>query len=85
MVKSLSKHKSAQCLVIEYDNGDYDLISYSTNVIKVRFKGGKRFIECTGLYSATTRRHIGWFCYEYLPDLCYYDIKEIVGCGMVEK
>ena len=83
--KRLSNHKSAQCYVIEYDNGDYDFISYSTTVIKVRFKDGKRFIECTGLYSMTTRRQIGWFCYEYLPGVTYYDIKEIAHAGMVEK
>lgn len=77
--KSLQGHNQAAAKVYIYDNGDIDLYSYSTRVISI--SGGK--IECTGTYSATTRKHIGLFCREYLPGRSYYDIKAIAGRGMV--
>jgi len=80
--KRLREHKSAQCGV--YNNGDaVEFWSYSTKVITILYKAGKRFIECTGTYSPTTRRQIGWFLREYAPDLNYYDVKNIVGRGSV--
>ena len=30
------------------------------------------------------RKQIGYFLKEYAPDLCYYDMKKIVGEGEVE-
>ena len=82
MMKRLAGHEYAQAAV--YENGNQiDLISYVTRVITVKHENGKRLIECTGLYSRTTIKHIGWFCREYLPDLTYYDIKNIVGKGFV--
>ena len=81
-IRKLNGHNSAQATV--YENGNQvDLISYITRVITVKHENGKRMIECTGLYSRTTIKHIGWFCREYLPDLTYYDIKNIVGKGFV--
>ena len=83
MMKRLAGHEYAQAAV--YENGNQlDLISYVTRVITVKHKNGKRMIECTGLYSRTTIKHIGWFVREYLPDLTYYDIKNIAGKGFVE-
>ena len=83
MMKRLAGHEYAQAAV--YENGNQlDLISYITRVITVKHENGKRMIECTGLYSRTTIKHIGWFCREYLPDLTYYDIKNIAGKGFVE-
>lgn len=54
------------------------LKSYSTLVIKI--EDGRMVV--TGLYSATTRRHIGWF----LKDVCngrfsYHDIKKANNLG----
>ena len=81
-IRKLNGHNSAQACVTENGN-EINLVSYVTRVITVKHENGKRLIECTGTYSCTTIRHIGWFCKEYLPDLCYYDIKQIVGKGFV--
>ena len=82
MMKRLAGHEYAQAAV--YENGNQlDLISYVTRVITVKRENGKRMVECTGTYSRTTIKHIGWFCNEYLPDLCYYDMKRIAGKGFV--
>jgi len=82
MTKRLENHKSAQCHVI-IDGSDVHFISYVTRVISIVMnpETGERMIECTGTYSATTRKQIGWFLKEYAPDLCYYDMKSIAGMG----
>lgn len=36
-------------------------------------------IYCSGTYSPTTRKQIGYFLKEYFSDLNYYDMKEIAG------
>ena len=82
-IRKLAGHDSAQACVAENGN-ELNLISYVTRIVTVKHENGKRFIECTGLYSRTTIKHIGWFVREYLPDLTYYDIKNIVGAGFVE-
>lgn len=82
-MKALRNHTSARCYVIE-KNDTTTFISYSTPVIIMRMIDGIRHMECTGTYSATTRKHIGYFLKEYAPDLNYYDMKNIVGKGMVK-
>lgn len=84
MKKNLVNHPYAECYVKEYENGDIDFISYVTRVISIVVKNGKRMIECTGTYSPTTRKQIGWFLREYAPDLNYHQIKAISGEGFVE-
>lgn len=84
MKRNLHGHESAACHVRTYDNGNIDFISYVTRVISIVFKNGRRMVECTGTYSATTRKQIGWFLKEYAPDLNYYDMKAIAGEGFVE-
>lgn len=37
------------------------------------------FLECTGTYSQTTRKQIGYFLKEYFGSITYQDIKEIAG------
>lgn len=81
MKTRLRNHTSAQCYVIKGDVLQF--ISYTTLVIRMYWEKGQRYIECTGTYSATTRRQIGWFLKEYASDLTYYDIKEIAGKGAV--
>lgn len=54
-----------------YENGDIDLISYTTVVITVR--SGELFVH--GLFSATTRKHIGAFMREYTKG-DYYTAKQ---------
>lgn len=81
--KNLKDHKYCQCHV-EIEENRIVFVSYTTAVIFIIYRDGKRFIECTGTYSATTRKQIGYFCREYLPEYCYYDMKKIVGEGEVE-
>lgn len=83
MIRNLKDHKSSQCHVIINGN-EIVFVSYTTAVIRIIYEGAKRLIECSGTYSATTRKQIGWFLKEYANDLCYYDMKSIVGKGMIE-
>lgn len=82
-IEKLRNHKSSQCHV-EIENGKTVFVSYSTAVIFIITRAGKRFVECTGTYSQTTRKQMGWFLKEYLPEFSYYDMKNIVGKGEVE-
>ena len=81
--KKLENHKYAQCHVL-IENDIITFVSYNTAVIVITNIGGLRHIACTGTYSATTRKQIGYFLKEYAPDLCYYDMKNIVGAGLVQ-
>ena len=81
--KKLRGHQSMQCKVNIHENGDIDFISYSTRVISIRGNGKNRMIECTGTYSATTRKQISYFIREYLPEFTYFDMKRIAGAGYV--
>lgn len=81
--KNLADHAYSQCYVRIYQNGNIEFISYTTRVISINFQQGIRMIECTGTYSATTRKQIGWFLREYAPDLSYYNMKNICGEGFV--
>ena len=76
----LKDHPSSQCGVI-FDNGVVHFYSYSTRVISI-YPNGE--MECTGTYSQTTRKQIGWFLKEYAPHLSYYDMKAIAGKGIVK-
>lgn len=67
VTEKLADHKSAQCRVRRYDNGDICLQSYNTDVIYAVYKTG--FLYCTGTYSTTTRKHISWFLREYFPNV----------------
>lgn len=81
--KNLKNHPYCQCHV-EVEDNRIVFVSYSTAVIFITYRDGKRYIECTGTYSQTTRKQISYFCREYLPEYCYYDMKNIVGRGEVE-
>lgn len=81
--KRLENHKYAQCHVL-IENDTITFVSYSTVVIVIKNIDNIRHIKCTGTYSATTRKQIGYFLKEYAPDLCYYDMKNIVGSGLVQ-
>lgn len=71
MIKSLKNHSYAQAKVV-IDNNGISLISYTTLVVNIDNEG---FLTCTGLYSRTTIKHIGWFMQEYGQGLNYYDVK----------
>lgn len=70
----LKNHPYAQCEVRELLDGSVVFTSYSTDVIYIDKDG---WLYVTGLYSATTRKQIGWFLNEYVPQLSYYDIKRL--------
>ena len=78
MVRTLRKMPYAQAKVRDYADIGMDtriLQSYATDVIIV--KNG--FLECTGLYSMTIRKHISAFLWEYYPDITFRMIKAIAG------
>jgi len=75
MIKRLTNHKSAQCHVV-VEEKVIEFWSYSTMVIRAtNILGGVWSLNCTGTYSQTTRRQIGWFLKEYFGELDYYDMK----------
>lgn len=88
----LNRHQYAQCHVENMVSNYTDeidaiqFISYNTLVIEVRPYCGNAYIgrylytvECTGTYSQTTRKQIGWFLNEYLPGISYSNMKAIAG------
>ena len=62
MEKKLNKMPHAQAKAIIMDNGNIILRSYCTDVAMIRSDG---WLTVNGLYSATTRKHIGAFVKEY--------------------
>lgn len=68
----LKNHPYAQCSVRKLLDGSVVFTSYRTDVIYIDEDG---WLYVSGLYSATTRKQIGWFLNEYVPSLNYYDIK----------
>ena len=80
MVRSLRKMPYAHAKVRDYADIGRDtriLQSYATDVIIV--KNG--LLECTGLYSMTTRKHISAFLWEYYPNVSFQMCKAIAGKG----
>ena len=70
----LKNHPYSQCSVRELIDGSVVFTSYNTDVIYIDNEG---WLYVTGLYSATTRKQIGWFLNEYVPALSYQDIKSL--------
>jgi hypothetical protein len=84
----LKDHKSAQCHVIITEKEHVDsicFVSYSTPVIFGDYykERNETIIKCTGTYSATTRKQIGYFLKEYFPTLNYYNMKDIAGTDIL--
>ena len=80
MERALRKMPYAQAKTRDYADIGKDmrvLQSYSTDVIIV--KDG--WMECTGLYSMTTRKHISAFLWEYYPHITFQMVKDIAGTG----
>ena len=78
MIRSLKLMPYAKAQTRDYsDIGESLRIlqSYSTDVIIVE----KGKLECSGLYSMTTRKHISAFLREYYPNISFYDVKAIAG------
>ena len=71
-------HKYAQACVNHFSDGTIELQSYATRIISITPDG---WLSCTGTYSMTTIKHIGWFMRErgmsyYLAKQMYLDNKE---------
>ena len=80
MVRSLRKMPYAQAKTRDYSDIGKDmrvLQSYNTDVIIVE----DGWLECTGLYSMTTRKHISAFLWEYYPQITFQMVKAIAGTG----
>ena len=75
--RTLSAMPYAQATVIMYDNGYIGLRSYQTLVAMIDVDG---WLTVRGLYSATTRRHIGCFVKEY-ANIDYQTAKRIYENG----
>lgn len=84
----LASHQSANCCLSVYrEDGNVrcvSLRSYSTDVCGIYFDevDGAWHVYCTGTYSQTTRKQIGWFarelCYAYAPcEINYFTFKYI--------
>ena len=76
--KTVAGHKYAQAHENLFTDGTVQLVSYSTVVIEITPEG---WLHCTGLYSMTTIKHIGWFMRErgftyQLAKQMYLDNKE---------
>lgn len=73
-------HNYAQAHYKRFDNGDSFLVSYTTLVCGVQ----DGWFWISGLYSTTTRRHIGWYLKEMNLPLTYQGAKRLCldGCEM---
>ena len=73
----LTKIPTGQAKVNIYDNGTKELISYTTKVVEIDSDG---WLTVYGLYSMTTRKHIGAFVSEY-ANMTYQQAKSIYEDG----
>lgn len=62
-IVKIKNHESANCKVRIYDDGKIVFQSYATDVIIIDKNG---WLVCTGTYSRTTIRQIGWFMHDYV-------------------
>ena len=90
----LYPHRYAQCHIETVVSNITDeieavrFVSYDTLVIEARQYHGTTYtgrnlytLECTGTYSQTTRKQIGWFLNECFPGVKYCNVKPIAGTG----
>lgn len=78
-IKKLKEMPYAQAHVEIHDDGTIVLVSYYTVVAVIT---PDKWIEVFGLYSRTTRRHLGAFAREYCG-LEYYTLKTIYYDNMI--
>ena len=79
MTRKFKDHPYAQACVIECEDGYKALQSYDTIVIEINPEG---WLKVNGLYTMTTKRHMGWFMRELgftyqLAKQLYEDHKEM--------
>lgn len=68
----MPNHEYAQCKILERRDGALVLQSYNTIVVSITKDG---WMDCSGIYSRTTIKHIGWFMKCYGNGCGYYDAK----------
>ncbi len=73
--RALAAMPYAQAGTIVYPDGRIALKSYST-IVLVLFPDGT--LICTGLYSMTTRKHIGAWLKENVPGVSYQTVRAMV-------
>ena len=76
-ITTLSAMPYAQAKVHKHDDGTIVLVSYSTPVAYIEADG---WLYIRGLYSATTRKHIGVFVKEY-ANIYYQTAKRLYNDG----
>ena len=79
MIKKLNDHRYSQCHVEITTAGDINFFSYATLVCRIE----EGWLSCTGLYSMTTRKQIGWFLKEYAPDMTFQMVKQCFEDSMM--
>lgn len=77
VTKKLQGHNKAAVQVLSTNN-TIVLYSYKTAVIKLE----NNWLQCYGLYSMTTRKHISWFLQEYLPQFTFQDVKALYNANL---
>ena len=86
--RKLKNHEYAQAHIEIENDGDsiiYRLVSYKTHVATVHETSAGWFLDCYGLYSMTTRRHIGWFLDDIGSPFTFNDAKSSVRTGTIIK
>ena len=78
MIRKLDNHRYSQCHV-EIDAAAIHFFSYSTLVCSIE----EGWLSCSGLYSMTTRKQIGWFLKEYAPRITFQMVKQCVEDNMM--
>jgi len=71
--KTLKSHPYANCKIIITDEYIY-LKSYNTIILKYCITDYT--LSVSGLYSSTTRKHIGYWLKEVLPGVSYSQVKK---------
>lgn len=91
-IRKLYNHPYANCRVVEHQviGKETDkfirtwvLFSYKTNVLSVSETSDGWFLNCYGLYSMTTRRHISWFLDEIGSPFTFQDAKHSAETGRI--
>lgn len=70
--RKIKDHAYAQATIRLYDDGAIECISYETPVLLIDNQG---WLRCTGTYSQTTRKQIGWFIKDLQLPMSYQTAK----------
>ena len=91
-IRKLHYHPYANCRVVEHQVTGKEtdkfirtwvLCSYKTFVLEVSETSAGWLLNCYGLYSMTTRRHISWFLDDIGSPFTFQDAKHSVEIGII--